>query len=76
VRLGAYEVDFLWRPQRLVVEVDGYAFHSSLPDFERNYVRDADLEDAEYRVRRLTWRQLTETPDAVVSRIRRALGSS
>ena len=75
VRVGAYEVDFLWRAERLVVEVDGYRFHSSLPAFERDHVRDADLDDAGFRVRRVTWRQLTETPDAVADRLRRALAS-
>ncbi len=73
MRVGVYEVDFLWREQRLVVEVDGYAFHSSPAAFERDHRRDADLDDADFRVRRVTWRQLTETPDAVVRRIRRAL---
>ncbi len=75
VRVGAYEVDFLWRTERLVVEVDGYAFHSSLPAFERDHVRDADLDDAGFRVRRVTWRQLTQTPEAVAERIRRALNA-
>ena len=28
VQLHGYEVDFLWREQRRVIEVDGYAFHS------------------------------------------------
>jgi len=73
VRVGAYEVDFLWRAQRLVVEVDGYAFHSSPAAFERDRVRDADLGDAGFRVRRVTWRQLTEDPDGVKRMLRRAL---
>lgn len=73
VRVGGYEVDFLWRAQRLVVEVDGYAFHSSRAAFERDHVRDADLDDAGFRVRRVTWRQLTQTPDAVAGRLGRAL---
>ena len=29
VRMGRYEVDFLWPEHDLIVEVDGYAFHSS-----------------------------------------------
>jgi very-short-patch-repair endonuclease len=75
VRVGAYVVDFLWRGRRLVVEVDGYAFHSSRTAFERDHRRDADLGDAGWRVRRVTWRQLTEDRDAVARRLRRALAS-
>jgi hypothetical protein len=29
VRIGPIEVDFLWRQERLVVEVDGFRFHAS-----------------------------------------------
>jgi hypothetical protein len=34
VRVVGHEVDLLWRAERLVVEVDGYAFHSSRGAFE------------------------------------------
>ena len=33
VRLLGHEVDFLWRSARLVVEVDGYAYHGSRHSF-------------------------------------------
>jgi very-short-patch-repair endonuclease len=72
-RLHGHEVDFVWRPQRLVVEVDGYAFHSSRSAFERDRRRDADLIREGYRVIRLTWRQLTREPEAVVALLARAL---
>jgi predicted transcriptional regulator of viral defense system len=42
-RIERREVDFLWRPQRIVVEVDGFAFHSSRTRFERDRLRDAVL---------------------------------
>lgn len=71
--LAGYEVDFLWRDRRLVIEVDGYAFHSSPAAFERDRLRDGELEDAGYRVRRITWRQLTEHAAGVEQRLRRAL---
>ena len=45
---------------RLVVEVDGYAFHSTRRSFERDRRRDADLTSRGYRVVRLTWRQITD----------------
>ncbi len=73
VRLGPFEVDFLWRDQRLVVEVDGYAYHSDPRAFERDRRRDADLAALGYTVIRVTWRQLVEEPEAVVSRLARAL---
>jgi very-short-patch-repair endonuclease len=73
VRLGPYEVDFLWSEQRLIVEVDGYAFHSSRTAFERDRRRDAHLQSLGYRVMRVTWRQLMTEPEAVLVRITQAL---
>jgi very-short-patch-repair endonuclease len=72
-RVGPYEVDFLWRPQRLIAEVDGYAFHAGRAAFERDRLRDAELAAAGWRVLRVTWRQIAETPEAVVARIAAAL---
>lgn len=74
-RIGLYEVDMLWKPQRLIVEVDGYAYHSSRAAFERDRVRDADLQAAGYRVVRVTWRQLATEPEALVRRLARLLRS-
>lgn len=67
------EVDFLWRDRRLVVEVDGYTFHSSPDAFERDRERDSVLAAAGLRVTRLTWKQLTEDPVAVIARVAQAL---
>jgi very-short-patch-repair endonuclease len=72
VRTEGHEVDVLYRKPRLVVEVDGYAFHGDRASFERDRRRDQDLTAAGYRVIRITWRQLTETPEAVVAAIARA----
>jgi very-short-patch-repair endonuclease len=73
VRLEAYEVDFLWRPQRLIVEVDGYAFHSSRRAFEDDRRRDADLAARGFHVIRITWWQIISEPEAVVGRLAQAL---
>jgi very-short-patch-repair endonuclease len=75
-RLLGYEVDFLWRPQRLVVETDGRAAHGTRAAFERDRVRDADLTAAGWRVVRITHRRLTADPDAVAALLRRLLGAS
>jgi len=72
-RVGGLEVDLLWREQRLVVEVDGYAYHSSRTAFERDRLRDAELGAAGLRVMRLTWRVLVDEPEAVVARLASAL---
>ncbi len=74
VSVGPYEVDMLWRQERLVVEIDGYAFHSSRAAFERDRVRDADLQARGLRVLRVTWRQIRDEPEAVVARVARLLG--
>jgi very-short-patch-repair endonuclease len=72
-RAEGYEVDFMWREHRLVLELDGFAFHSSRAAFERDRARDAALAAAGYTVIRITWRQLVDMPEAVVARIARAL---
>jgi very-short-patch-repair endonuclease len=72
-RVGRYEVDFLWRRERLVVEVDGYAYHATRAAFERDHLRDAELQAAGYRVVRVTWRQLVDGPEALIARIAQAL---
>jgi very-short-patch-repair endonuclease len=68
-RVAGWEVDLLWREQRLVVEVDGFAFHGSRHAFERDRRRDADLVAAGYRVVRFTWRQIKHEPEAVIARL-------
>lgn len=73
VRIGRWQLDFFWREHHLNVEVDGHRYHSLEKQIARNHVRDADLEARGIRVRRVTARELTETPEAVVARIARAL---
>lgn len=75
VRLGRHEVDFLWREEGLVVEVDGFAFHSSRFAFDRDRLRDAELQAQGWRVMRVTWRQIVDQPAAVVALIAAALGT-
>jgi very-short-patch-repair endonuclease len=66
-RVGPYEVDFLWRDQNLVVEVDGFAFHSSRSSFERDRRRDAELTAQRIRVMRVTWRQIQDEREALAA---------
>lgn len=73
VRVAGHEVDVLYRDQRLVVEMDGYAFHGTRAAFERDRRRDADLAAAGFRVVRVTWHQLTREPEALVAALAAAL---
>jgi very-short-patch-repair endonuclease len=72
-RVAGYEVDLLWRAERLVVEVDGRAFHTSGRRFESDRRRDADLLAAGVRVMRVTWQQIVSEPEAVLIRLAMAL---
>ena len=72
-RVAGYEVDFLWPDQRLVVEVDGHAYHANRRAFERDRERDAALAAAGITVVRVTWRQLAGAPEAIVARIASAV---
>jgi very-short-patch-repair endonuclease len=64
-----YEVDFLWREQRLVAETDGWGPHRTRDAFEADRRRDADLLVAGLRVARFTWRQITHDPNRVKATI-------
>lgn len=73
VLVVGHEVDFFWPKQRVVVEVDGFAYHSSTRAFERDRCRDAELLAAGYGVHRVTWKQIVNEPEAVVARLARTL---
>jgi very-short-patch-repair endonuclease len=67
------EADALWRKERLIVELDGYAFHRTPAAFERDRARDRAAVAAGWRVIRITWRQLADDPRSVIRDLRRAL---
>ncbi len=75
-RLGGYPVtpDFRLARARLVVEIDGWAFHTDPDRFEHDRARQNLFVGAGYRVLRFTWAQLTERPDWVVDQVREVLG--
>ncbi|MGI8580060.1 MAG: type IV toxin-antitoxin system AbiEi family antitoxin domain-containing protein [Solirubrobacteraceae bacterium] len=73
IKVENHEVDALYEQAGLVVEMDGYAFHRTRASFENDRRRDAVLLAAGYRVMRVTWRQLTEEPEALVARLATAL---
>ncbi|HET7445955.1 MAG TPA: type IV toxin-antitoxin system AbiEi family antitoxin domain-containing protein [Solirubrobacterales bacterium] len=74
VKLGRWEADFLWRPQRLVVETDFYDTHRGTIAFEDDHQRDLDFRRLGYRVRRYTGAQLRNHPAQVVADLGEVLG--
>ncbi len=65
--------DVLLREARLVIEVDGFAFHSGRVEFQKDRERQNLLVQAGFTVLRFTWDDLTERPAQVVTRIERTL---
>ena len=72
-RLLGFEIDALWPQQRLVAELDGFAYHRHRAAFERDRARDAALQAAGYRVVRLTHRRIEQEPDVVAEELRALL---
>jgi very-short-patch-repair endonuclease len=73
VPLHGYELDFLWREEGLVVEVDGYEFHGARASFEADRRRDAVLAAQGLQVVRITWRQIAAEPETTLVLVARAL---
>jgi very-short-patch-repair endonuclease len=67
-------VDFLWPERRVVVETDGARFHDNPVAFERDRLRDRELQLCGYRVVHYTYRQVEDEPADVVAGIRTLLG--
>jgi predicted transcriptional regulator of viral defense system len=72
----AYQADFLWREQRLIVETDGWDAHGTRQAFEHDRRRDRSLCLAGYTVVRFTWRDVLEEPDEVAATVARLLARS
>jgi very-short-patch-repair endonuclease len=71
-RIEGIEVDFVWRDQQLIVEVDGYDFHKGPSKFEADRERDVILATRGWRVLRFTYRHVTTRSGWVADAIRLA----
>lgn len=69
---GVGRVDFVIG-ERLVIEVDGAEFHTSVKDFEEDRRRDAVLSALGYRVLRFSYRQVERRWPEVEAAIRAAI---
>ena len=72
VVIEGFEVDAVWIPEGVIAEVDHYATHGHRSAFERDRVRDAELQLAGWLPIRATDRQIAQRTD-LAGRLRRAL---
>lgn len=68
-----FKPDCAWAAQKVVVEVDGHAVHSTRRAFESDRERDRIFAAEGWRVIRVTWRQVTDSPELIAGDLRRAL---
>jgi very-short-patch-repair endonuclease/predicted transcriptional regulator of viral defense system len=75
LRVGSktYEVDFLWRRQKLVVETDGGRFHDNPAAGTRDSGRNRAFDEAGYRLPRLGWEDLRDRPEETIKEVARLL---
>jgi len=67
--------DFAWLAERVIVEIDGYAFHSSFEAFQPDRTRQNSLVLDGWTVLRFTPLDVTMRPDVVAATIRAALAA-
>jgi very-short-patch-repair endonuclease len=68
-----YEIDFLWRGQKLVVETDGGRYHDNPAAGKRDSDRNHALAKAGYHLPRLGWEDLRDRPEQTMAEIARLL---
>jgi hypothetical protein len=71
---STHEVDAFWAQQQLAIQLDGFEFHRTRRDRERDAASDADLELAGRRVMRLTWDDVAVHGERTLRRVRLAIG--
>ena len=65
-----HEVDAFWAGQQLAIQRDGFEFHRTRRDRERDAASDADLELGGLGVMRLTWDDATVNGARTLRRVR------
>jgi very-short-patch-repair endonuclease len=74
--VGPFTVDFLWRDQRVIVEVDGYAAHRGRQAFRDDRDRDLELTTRGFSVHRVADTRIADDPDGVGALVARFLNGS
>jgi very-short-patch-repair endonuclease len=61
------EVDFLFADHRVIVELDGWRYHSDHPTWEGDRTRDTTTAAAGYVTLRITWLRWQDDREGVLS---------
>jgi very-short-patch-repair endonuclease len=69
VRLAGYRVDFFWRQERVVFEIDGYRFHTSRSAFDRDRRKDLALKQAGFDPNRVSRDHVKYEPLTVLAHV-------
>jgi hypothetical protein len=73
---ATHEVDAYWPEHKLAIQLDGFEFHRTRRDRERDATSDADLELVGHRVMRLTWDDVTVHGERTLRRTGLAIEAS
>jgi hypothetical protein len=71
----AFRVDFLWPGQKVIAEADGLVKYNDRKDLLAERDRDHRLVEAGYTVVHFTWQEIFQTPEVVITRIRKAFAA-
>ena len=72
-RVGPYTVDFLWRAEKLAVELDSYAYHSDRATFASDRRRDRYLTARGFTPMRFAEDEIAIAPQAIAAQLRRVV---
>lgn len=73
--IDGHEIDCVWREQRLMVELDGWAAHGTRRAYERDRARDRRFTRNGWRVIRVTWEALRDEPDVIAADVQALLAT-
>lgn len=73
LRIGSAVADLAYPDARVLIEVDGWAWHTDTVRFQRDRSRQNDLVLADWTVLRFTWRDIDSRPAECVRAVARAL---
>jgi very-short-patch-repair endonuclease len=73
VKFGRFEPDFVWREQRLIVELDSATYHSGPGVFQRDHEKDLVFRSAGFDVMRPTRAHVVYEGTRVIALVAQAL---